>query len=107
MTVNSEASRGATLCQDKCENGLPCMSRSGGPRPPLTVTMRAPLVFISERMKPSNMLFVSQQRGALQAALHIRFPVNPCKRGGKNAKMCKKGPSNGEICRKYRENNRE
>src|SRR5580704_4659387 len=32
------------------------MSRSGGPLPPTTATMRAPLVLISVRVKPSNML---------------------------------------------------
>ena len=35
-------------------NGLPCISSSGGPLPPCTVTMRAPLVLISVRVKPSN-----------------------------------------------------
>src|SRR3954471_12103104 len=53
MTVNSLANRGANLCQDRCVNGLPCISSSGGPLPPCTVTIVAPLVFISLRLKPS------------------------------------------------------
>ena len=53
-TVNSRASGGATLCHDRCVNGLPCISSSGGPLPPVTVTMRAPQVLISVRVKPSS-----------------------------------------------------
>jgi hypothetical protein len=36
-------------------NGLPCSSKSGGPSPPWRRLMRAPLVTISVRVKPSNM----------------------------------------------------
>src|SRR5215831_4791700 len=53
--VNSSASCGANLCQLAWVNGLPCIKRTGGPLPPCTVTMRAPLVLISRRVKFSNM----------------------------------------------------
>ncbi len=35
------------------------MSSSGGPLPPTTVTMRAPLVWMSERLKPSSIVLVA------------------------------------------------
>jgi len=37
------------LVPETCENGLPCISSTGGPLPPCTVTMRAPPVWISVR----------------------------------------------------------
>src|SRR3954467_6476774 len=42
------------LCQERCVNGLPCNSSSGGPLPPCTVMMRAPEVSISRLVKPSS-----------------------------------------------------
>src|SRR5438132_1131823 len=42
------------LCHDRWLNGLPCIKSSGGPLPPCTVTMRAPEVLISARVKFSN-----------------------------------------------------
>jgi hypothetical protein len=72
--VNSSASRGANLCQDKWLNGLPCIRRSGGPLPPWTVTMRAPLVLISVRLKPSNIAHAVTSEAAYRARARPSVP---------------------------------
>src|SRR5262249_61866484 len=58
----------AAVCQDRWENGWPCGSKSGGPAPPRTVTMRAPLVLMSVRVKPSNIRCTSRCAHIVRAA---------------------------------------
>src|SRR5205814_7598480 len=53
-TVNSCASRGATLCHMTCVSGLQCSSSSGWPEQPTRKWMRAPAPSMSRVVKPSN-----------------------------------------------------
>src|SRR5262245_18877327 len=56
MNVKREASRGATLCQQRCVWGEPWRRSSGGPEPPLYAASSRPLpVSIVSAVKPSNM----------------------------------------------------
>ena len=69
------------FCHDRWLNGLPCISRSGGPLPPCTVTMRAPLVLISVRVKPSKNISPPSFRGVAprQPGIDNHGPMKLCR----------------------------
>src|SRR6516162_3056312 len=70
---NRSAKRGAILCQETWVRGLPCNSNKGGPSPPCLRWIRAPLVAISLRVNPSNMLPPFRQPTAHTKPIRLFF----------------------------------
>jgi hypothetical protein len=77
MTVRVAASFGATSRQVMCDWGAPCNSRMGGPEPPITPLISAPVVFTRNGLKPGNHLVVSPAGVCANAEGALRLEATP------------------------------
>jgi hypothetical protein len=60
-----------------CDCGAPCSSRIGGPDPPITPLISAPLVFTRNGLKPGNHFVVSAAGVCAEAERTLRLDATP------------------------------